>query len=132
MSPGDTQAQSFNQWWEENKGRIALAVLVVYTLVLGVITADQVFDLGLIPTKLDRMIAKSIKKLESEDPKLRNEGFKEVLEYGDFAIPQLVKALDRGPEVQKLAISALKRITGQNFEAPREWKEWFKRHKDEF
>ena len=120
------------EFWEKHKADIGLAVLVIYTLSLAVATADQIFGLGFFPTKLDRMIAESIDKFASDQEKVRKEGVKEIIEYGDFAVPQLVKALDRDSRTRELAVHSLKKITEQELKDNQEWKDWYKRHKDQF
>ena len=120
------------EFWEKHKADIGLAVLVIYTLSLAVATADQIFGLGFFPTKLDRMIAESIDKFASDQEKVRKEGVKEIIEYGDFAVPQLVKALDRDSRTRELAVPSLKKITEQELKDNQEWKDWYKRHKDQF
>lgn len=115
------------------KAEIGLAVLVIYTLSLGVATADELFGLGLFPTKLDRMISAAIEKWESPDASAREQGMREIEEYGDFAVPQLTKALDREGTVKEMALQALPKVTGQNFgNDVVAWKKWYKEHKDEY
>ena len=120
------------EFWEQHKADIGLVVLIVYTLILAVMTADQIFGLGFFPTKLDRMIAESIDKFDSEEERVRNDGVREIIEYGDFSVPQLVKALDRDQQVAELAVSCLKKITEQDFKSTGEWKQWYNKHKDQF
>jgi len=115
------------------KAEIGLAILILYTLSLGVATADELFGLGLFPTKLDRMISAAIEKWESPDARVRDAGMKEIQEYGDFAVPQLIKALDREGTVKEMALQALPQVTGQNFgNDVAAWKKWYKEHQDEF
>ena len=115
------------------KAELGLAVLVLYTLNLGVATADELFGLGLFPTKLDRMITAAIKKWESPEPGDREKGIKEIEEYGDFAVPQLIRALDKEGPVKELALQELPKVSGQNFgNDPAAWKKWYQEHKREF
>lgn len=114
------------------KAEIGLAVLVIFTVSLGVATMDELFQFGLFPTKLDRLIGEAIDKFESQDPRTRETGVREVIEYGDFAIQQLIKALDKKGQTQDVAVRCLKKITGQRFETPDKWVEWYQQHKDEF
>ena len=120
------------EFWEKHKANIGLAVLVVYTVGLGVATADQVFDLGLFPAKLDRMIAESINKFDSAEKTDREAGLHEILQYGDFSVPQLIDALDRSQQTRNLAIQSLKAITGQELEDPKKWKQWYEQHKQDY
>lgn len=120
------------EFWDKHKADIGLAVLVIYTLCLGGATADQLFNLGLFPTKLDRMIGQAIDKLGSQDPEARDQAFTEIVQYGDFAVPQLIKALNQQNPVQEAAIKALKQITDQSMDDPAKWKEWYKQHKNEY
>ncbi len=117
---------------KEKLPTIALILLILYTLSLAVATADEVFDLGIFPTKLERMVSKAIKDLKNPDPKIQAQAKKELELYGDFAIPELIKALN-DPEVKDEVLALLKQITGKNLgEDPKEWKKWYKRHKHEF
>ena len=117
---------------KEKLPTIALILLILYTISLAVATADEVFDLGIFPTKLERMVGKAIKNLKSPDPKIREQAKKELELYGDFAIPRLIKAL-KDPEVKDDVLKLLKEITGKNFgDNPKEWWKWYKRHKHEF
>jgi hypothetical protein len=120
------------EFWEKHKANIGLAVLVLYTLSLAVATTDQIFGLGLFPAKLDRMIAESIEKFDSNEEKVRKEGVREIIEYGDFSVPQLIKALDKDSRTRDLAVHSLNKITEQEFKDIGEWKDWYKRHKDQF
>ena len=124
---------SMKEFLGKYKAEIGLAVLILYTLSLGVATADELFGLGLFPTKLDRMITAAIKKWESPEQSVRDQGTKEIEEYGDFAVPQLVKALDREGTVKELALQELPKVSGQNFgNDPAAWKKWYQEHKREF
>lgn len=120
------------EFWDKHKADIGLAILVIYTLSLAVATTDQIFGLGLFPAKLDRMIAESIEKFDSGEEKLRKEGVREIIEYGDFSVPQLIKALDKDSRTRDLAVHSLEKITEQEFKDIGEWKDWYKRHKDQF
>ncbi len=120
------------QLWERHKADIGLAVLIAYTLSLGVATADEIFHLGIFPTKLERLIAKDIDKFDHPDPRKRDEAMRHLLQYGDFAVPQLVGALDRGPKIRDRAMEALRKITDLDFESPEKWKNWHRLNKDEF
>jgi hypothetical protein len=122
--------ENVKEFWDKHKADIGLAVLILYTLSLSVATADQLFDLGLFPTKLDRMIAESIRKFNSDST--RDEGMKEIIQYGDFAVPQLIKSLDDGDKVRTSCIAALQKITDQDMKDPAKWKEWYNQHKDGF
>lgn len=115
------------------KAEIGLVVLVVYAITLGIAAADEIFDLGLFPTKLDRMISESIEKFSSEDQSMREQGVMEIEQYGDFAVPQLIEALDKGGQVKDLALKCLPLVTETDFGTDVEaWKKWYKDHKDEF
>jgi len=115
------------------KAEIGLVVLALYTLSLGVATADELFGLGLFPTKLDRMITVAIAKWDNPDPGVREEGVKEIEEYGDFAVPQLIEALDGEGVKRELALQLLPKVSGQNFgNDVAAWKNWFREHRDEF
>jgi len=120
------------EFWDKYKATIGLGLLVAYTLALGVATADEVFSLGIFKTKLEKMIAADIDLFDSDIQSEQATAKKEILEYGDFAVPQLVKALDQAGKTQQTALECLKQITGESFEQPDQWKEWFGKHKEEF
>jgi len=128
-APG-ARRENVKEFWDKHKADIGLAVLILYTLCLSVATADQLFNLGLFPTKLDRMVAESIRKFASDST--RDEGMREITQYGDFAVPQLVKALNDGDKIRTASMTALQKITDQNMDDPAKWKEWYRQHKDEF
>ena len=117
--------------WSKYKAEIGLGILIVYTLTLGVATADEIFHLGLFPTKLDKMIATAIEKTNDPDQAVVKQAASEIVEYGDFSVPQLIAALDGGAP-QDLVIQSLKKITGQDFSDPAKWKEWYREHQKEF
>jgi len=112
--------------------QVALVILALYTCSLAVATADEVFHLGIFPTRLERMISKAINNLKSSDPQVSAAAKKELELYGDFAIPQLIKALnDSATKTQ--ALELLKSATGKDLGPdPKEWKDWYSRHKNEF
>lgn len=112
--------------------QIALVILILYTCSLAVATADEVFHLGIFPTRLERMIGKAIKNLKSPDAAVQEQAKKELELYGDFAVPQLIKALD-DPAIKSQALDLLKEASGKDLGPdPKEWKEWYERHKSEF
>lgn len=120
------------EFFSKRKADIGLAVLVIYTLTLGVATADELFNLGLFPTKLDKMIAAAVKQLESDDPGLRQKALQDLVEYGDFAVPQLIRALDKERTPRDLALKALEEIQGEKKPSPEAWKKWYQENKDRF
>ena len=120
------------EFFNRRKADIGLAVLVIYTLTLGVATADELFNLGLFPTKLDKMIAAAVKQLESDDPGLRQKALQDLVEYGDFAVPQLIRALDKERAPQDLVIKALEEIQREKKPSPEAWKKWYQENKDRF
>ncbi len=117
------------EFWEKNKANIALAVLLIYTLILGVAAADDIFKLGMFPTKLEKMIAKSIDEFSSPDAEAKQKAINSILEYGDFAAPQLMKAMREGGETEELSISCMQKITGQKFKTVEEWNKWYEANK---
>ncbi len=111
---------------------IALALLILYTLSLGVATADEVFHLGIFPTQLERMISKAINNLKSPDAAVKDSAKKELELYGDFAVPQLIKALG-DTQLRPDVIDLLKEVSGKDLGSdPQAWKDWFEKHKHEF
>ena len=112
--------------------QIALVVLVLYTASLAVAAADEIFHLGIFPTRLERMISKAITNLKSPDPVVQDQAKKELELYGDFAIPQLIKVLD-DPALKTPVLELLKTASGKDLGPnPKEWKDWYDRHKSEF
>lgn len=124
---------NLKEWVINRKSDIGLVVLILYTLTLGVAAADEIFDLGMFPDKLDRMISESIDKFKSLDPAVREAGVNEIKEYGDFAVPQLIKSLDEDGQARELALECLNSITDKNFGSDVDaWKDWYDKHKKEF
>lgn len=120
------------EFLKKRKGEIGLTLLIIYSITLGIATADEIFDLGIFPTKLEKMIAQSIEKLKSNDKQIQEQAMKELEEYGDFAVPQLIKAIDN-ENIRPLVLETLKKVAGKDLgNDPNAWKEWYKRHKDEF
>jgi len=124
-----------NEKVEKVKGKwpqIALVILVIYTLSLAVATADEVFHLGIFPTQLEKMISKAINNLKSPDATVKENAKKELELYGDFAVPQLVKALDDS-QIRPDVIDLLKEVSGKDIGSdPKAWKDWYEKHKHEF
>ncbi|MFO8056052.1 MAG: hypothetical protein R6V10_02000 [bacterium] len=118
--------------WTRHKGNIGLALLIVYTLSLGVATADEIFHLQLFPTKLDKMIQESIENLDSENPKDRKQARTNLLQYNEFAVPKLVAATDREGRIGKAAMELLRKITDREFDTPEEWKQWYQKHQEDY
>jgi hypothetical protein len=117
--------------WDKHKANIGLAVLIIYCLSLGVATADEVFHLGIFKTKIEKMVAACIDDFSAERTR-QDKAVKDLVEYGEFAVPQLVRALDRGGPAQELSIQCLQQITGQTFKEPAQWKDWYRQHESEF
>lgn len=117
--------------WKKYKAEIGLGILILYTLTLGVATADEVFHLGLFPTKLDNLIEDAIDRTNSTDADTARRAANELVEYGDFSVPQLIAALDGGAP-QAVVVQTLKRITGQDISDPAQWKDWYRQHRKEF
>jgi hypothetical protein len=117
--------------WDKHKANIGLAVLIIYCLSLGVATADEVFHLGIFKTKIEKMVAECIDNFSAEKTQ-QDKAKKEVIEYGEFAVPQLVKSLDRSGQTQEIALQCLKEITGQDLKDVAAWKDWYSKHESEF
>lgn len=118
--------------WTKHKGDIGLALLIVYTLSLGVATADEIFHLQLFPTKLDKMIQESIENLDSENPKDKKQARTNLLQYDEFAVPKLVAATDREGRTGQAAIELLRKITDLEFDTPEKWKQWYQKHQEDY
>ena len=120
---------------KKNKDNILLGILVLYVISLGVVTLDELFDFGWFPTELEKQINVQIDKIKSDDPRVQEEGKRDILDdKGDFAVPQLIRLLgDKKELTRKHAIDLLTKLTKQNFgEDIKAWKLWYKKHKNEF
>ncbi len=115
-----------------HKGNIGLVLLIVYTLSLGVATADEIFHLQLFPTKLDKMIQQSIDNLDSEKLQERKRARDKLLQYGEFAVPKLISATARKGRTGEAAMEILRKITEQEFDTSPKWKEWFRKHQEDY
>lgn len=125
------------EWWENNKDRVLMTVLVLYVISLAVVTVDTIFGPWLFPPKLDRQISEQIKKLQSNDAGAQGEAIQDlVVDKGDFAVPALIKLLrdsDTTPMTQSHAINALSKITEQSLGNDRDaWIRWFEQNKHQF
>ncbi len=118
--------------WDNYKANVGLVLLIVYTLSLGVATADEVFGLGLFKTKLEKMINVAVDKFDSEVKSEREAAARELIEYGDFAVPQLVSALGGEGPARELAIYCLQQITDEKYSDPGEWEQWYQQHGDQY
>jgi hypothetical protein len=122
------ETNSNNSKWPQ----IALALLVIYTLTLAVASADEIFGFGIFPTRLERMIKVSIGNLGSSNATIRDDAKKEIELYGDFAVPQLIRAMDNSA-IKDQAIELLKSVSGKDMGSdPKAWREWDQQHKHEF
>ncbi len=75
--------------------------LVIYVGALGALTADNVFQLRLFPSRLERLLAGEIARLDSPDPKVRQAAQDEIVGYHEFSIPLLIRALRSGDAQRK-------------------------------
>ncbi len=118
--------------WDKYKIEIGLGLLFFYVISLGAATADEIFKIGLFPTKLDQKIESSLDNYYLKDANLEKTAMRDLVEYGDFAVPKLVGALNDGDEVQALCIKTLQKITGNNFKTAEEWKKWYSDHRGDY
>ena len=82
---------------------LLVAGLAVYVGALGVLTADNVFHLGIFPPKLDRILAADIAKLGSADEKKHVAAQDEILAYHEFSMPPLprpIRVRPGGPRLE--------------------------------
>jgi len=127
---------------------ILVVGLVVYALVLAVLAADQLFNLGLFPPELDKMLRRDIRTLAAivSDPNLTDEEKKakaqpiaeEIVNYHEFSVPHLIKALEsKDTRLHDPAAQCLVQIGARFFKLPEaqgksfgtdpaKWKEWWK------
>lgn len=125
------------EWWGKNKGNVLLGILMAYVISLAVVTVDQVLGPWIFLPEMDRQIKVQIEKLHSADATQQGEAYNDLVKTkGDFAVRALVKLIGKPNEsehVKKVAMNALKDITGQDLgDNPAAWKSWFDEHKKEF
>ena len=86
--------------------KLALAALCLYVLVLAVLTADQVFELGIHPPELDRMIRTRIGVLKDPalTPEQRAQNEELIIGYHEFSVPHLLRALPKAEGAQRESI----------------------------
>jgi len=109
------EGQSRRRW----APRALLSGLGLYALVRTVLTADQIFDLGLYPPRLDRMIIARIGRLADRNLSVEERTNIEewLISYHEFAVPHLLKALKKGePAVVASATRCLQDIALKFFE----------------
>ncbi|MFP4056557.1 MAG: hypothetical protein ACLF0G_06790 [Candidatus Brocadiia bacterium] len=130
-------------FWRRHRQAILTACLVLYTLVLAVGVADDVFHLGLFPTKLERRARSLIADFDGPPEVRARAAARLVREVDSFvAVPALLDALDSASlQRRALAAECLRHLTkveqGFDPEAPpadrraaiQRWRDWWAEHK---
>jgi hypothetical protein len=126
---------------------ILAVALVLYVLALAVAVADDVWHLGLFPTRLERMARSLIARFDGDDEARRQAAAEELLTRIEafVAIPELIRALDApSPRTRALALDCLQHLTqttqGYDPAAPpadrraaiARWRAWWTAHKHQF
>ena len=133
--------------WRRYRAAVLTVVLVVYTLVLAGVIADDVLRLGVFPTRYEQMARDLIERFDAADPAEAQAAVDEFVRDIDafVAVPQLLRALGSDSERRRaLAADALRRITdarhGYEAEAPpperdaarKRWSLWWKANRYRF
>ena len=121
--------------------------LLALTAVIGVAAADEVLDLGLFPTPLEREARELIATFASPDEGARRQAVAKLMRNVEafVAIPELIRALDsKDLRVRELAADCLRKLarTSQGYDpkAPRperraaiaRWRKWWRENYDRF
>ena len=97
--------------------RVVVVVFSIYVGMLYLLVLNQEFGWGLFPSKLDVRLEKEIKTLAdpSTDDKTRADLTEEVINWGSFAVPHLIDAIEKNqPGVRAPASKCLIEI-GKRF-----------------
>lgn len=87
----------------------------VYVGTLGVLTADNIFQLGLFPPKLDRILMADIAKLASQDEKEAKAAQEEIVSYHEFSVPPLLRAMERGDAAHQARCAECLRLIASRY-----------------
>lgn len=116
-------------FFKRHTGEFSLGLLILYLAVLGTLAADRVFRLGIVPTPLEKRLRALIADLE--DPAKRTAARDELVDHwNDVAVPELVRAMEKGSSVtREQARACLAAIAGKDYgDDPRAWKDWWKEY----
>lgn len=124
--------------------KLIRALIILYCLALAIGALDEIFHLGLFPTKLEHRVNLLVKKLADEG-QLSSARSSLKTEPEFVVIPALLRALDsRNPRIRKESASLLVELTGEDFgfdpSAPKPhrdevislWKKWWEENKSRF
>jgi len=129
-----------------HREKVVTAGLVGLTIALGVATADELLDLGLFPTRLEREARDLIARFAADEPTRREAAAKLVRDVDAFvAIPELIRALgSREARVRRLAAECLRKLArvehGYDPDAPAaerraaiaRWRRWWRENEERF
>jgi len=137
----------FGSFCRRHRATILTVALVVYTIALGVIVADEVLDFGLFPTKLERRARALTQQFDHPDERTRREAAAKLIRDIDafVAVPELLRVLSSGsPERRALAVDCLRKLTkaenGFDPDAPpaerraaiARWRRWWRENERRF
>jgi hypothetical protein len=97
-----------------NLAKIGLAVFCLYVAALYVLALDQQFHWGLFPTKVDRQLTAQVQQLgdASLTAEKRQALEDDIVSWNTFAVPVLIKAIERDPpNVRDPAARCLQQIS---------------------
>ncbi len=129
-----------------HREKVVTAGLVGLTVALGVATADELLDLGLFPTRLEREARDLIARFAADEPTRRQAAAKLARDVDAFvAIPELIRALgSREARVRRLAAECLRKLArvehGYDPDAPAaerraaiaRWRRWWRENEERF
>lgn len=129
---------------KKHEGEILLGALVLYVIVLGVATIDEVFDLGYFPPPLEKQVIAVVDRLDTADERVRADVEQRLEELEDFVvIPVLIRTLSSSSvNLRKNAGLCLRNLTGVShgyqYDAPKakrklaikKWKQWWRENED--
>jgi len=133
--------------WARRRLALLTAALVLYTVALCIAVGDEVLDLGLFPTRLERQARGFIARFALPDEAERQAALDELIREVDafVAIPELIRALGaRSPATRETAVDGLRRLskTRQDYDpaapidqrraATGRWRLWWKANQHRF
>lgn len=146
-SPAGSRASRAAAALSRHKRAILTIALVLYTVALAVLVANEVMGFGLFPTRYQRIARRLIARFNSTDQEERRAAADRLVrEVEPFvAVPELLRALDADAlRTRTVAVECLRRITetrqGYDPAAPVEqrraaierWRTWWEAHRQLF
>jgi len=129
-----------------HREKFVTAGLLGLTIALGVATADELLDLGLFPTRLEREARDLIAQFAADERTRREAAAKLMRDVEPFvAIPELIRALgSREARIRQLAAECLRKLArvehgydpnapaGERRAAIARWRRWWRENEDRF